>query len=80
MSHGQPWTAMDLAKIHKIQHKKIAHPSGTNLQLAPETCEFAQAPSDSTDGKVTNRALLSTESEKVHLLYLPHDQLQDVIH
>ena len=30
--------------------------------------------SDTTDGKVTNRALLSTESENVHRLYLPlHD-------
>ena len=28
---------------------------------------------DTTDGKVTNRALLSTESEKVHRLYLPHE-------
>ena len=26
---------------------------------------------DTTDGKVTNGALLSTESEKVHCLYLP---------
>ena len=26
---------------------------------------------DTTDGKVTNLALLSTKSEKVHRLYLP---------
>ena len=28
---------MDLAKIHKFQHQKVAHPSDTNLQLAAET-------------------------------------------
>ena len=28
---------------------------------------------ETTDGKVTNLALLSTESEKVHRLYLPVD-------
>ena len=36
---------MDLAEIHKFRHPKVAHPSGTNLQLAAETCEFSQDPS-----------------------------------
>ena len=42
MSHGRPWTAMELAKIRKFQHQKVAHPS---LQLAAETGEFSQVPS-----------------------------------
>ena len=49
----------------------MAHPSGTNLQLAAETCDFSQDPSlsmgimhkaDTTDGEVTNRAHRIRES------------------
>ena len=36
---------MELAKIHKFQRRKVTHPSGTNVQLAAETCEFSQVPS-----------------------------------
>ena len=37
---------MELAKIHtSFSVQKGAHPSGTNVQLATETCEFSQVPS-----------------------------------
>ena len=37
---------MELAKIHtSFSIQKVAHPSGLNLQLAAETCEFLQVPS-----------------------------------
>ncbi len=46
MSHGRPWTAMELAKIHtSFSIQKLAHPSGINLQLAAKTCEFLEVPS-----------------------------------
>ena len=36
-----PWTVME---IHRFSIQKAARPSGTNLQLAAETWEFAQVP------------------------------------
>ena len=46
MSHGRPWTAMELAKIHtSFSIQKLAHPSGINLQMAAETGELSQVPS-----------------------------------
>ena len=33
---------------------------------------------DTTDGEVTNRALLSTKSENVHLLYLPLNMVHNL--
>ena len=37
--------AMECAKIQSFSIQKMAHPSGINLQLAVETCEFPQVPS-----------------------------------
>ena len=41
-----PWTPMDndgtCAKFTSFSIQKVAHPSGTNLQHAAETCEFVQ--------------------------------------
>ena len=42
MSIGRPWTAMKLAKMRSVSIQKVVHPSGINLQLAAETCEFSQ--------------------------------------
>ena len=39
--------------------------------LPLQFCAIHTTPADSTDGKVTNRALLPIESEKVHRLYPP---------
>ena len=37
---------MELAKIHtSVSIQKVAHPSGTTVQLAAETCGFSQVPS-----------------------------------
>ena len=36
---------MELAKIRKFHHPKSGYPSGINLQLAVETCEFSEVPS-----------------------------------
>ena len=33
------------AKFASFSIQKVAHPSGIHLQLAAETCEFAQVPS-----------------------------------
>ena len=33
------------AKFISFSIQKVAHPSGTHLQLAAETCELAQVPS-----------------------------------
>ena len=45
MSHGRPWTAMNLRKLGSFSIQKVHHPSGTTVQLAAETCEFSQVPS-----------------------------------
>ena len=41
-------------------------------QLSAKYQFGAMHTADTTDGKVSNRALLSTESDKVHCLVLPH--------
>ena len=62
---------MEEEKSTSFSNLKVAHPSGTNLQLAAETCDFSQDPSlsmgimhkaDTTDGEVTNRAHRMRES------------------
>ena len=42
MFHGCPW---NLRKFASFSIQKVAHPSGINLQLAVETCEFSEVPS-----------------------------------
>ena len=42
MSRERPWT---LRKFTSFGIQNAAHPSGINLQLASETCEFSQVPS-----------------------------------
>ena len=41
-AHGQRW---NLRKFASFSIKKVAHPSGINLQLVAETGEFSQVPS-----------------------------------
>ena len=65
---------MELAKIHtSLSIQEVAHPSGTKL-----TYDMIHTARTLQYGKVTNLALLSTESEKVHRLYLPHGQSMGV--
>ena len=44
MSHGRPWTAMELAKIRQFQLQVNAATRVSHF-LDAETCEFSQVPS-----------------------------------
>ena len=52
-THGVMDSDGTCAKFTSFSIQKVARPSGTNLQLAAETCEFAQVPSLSIGARGT---------------------------